>query len=500
MLKGKIVELQKKTQGLTLLYVEDNKTLQLQALKVFKKIFPHVLVGSCAQEGLAYFKEHLPEVVITDINMSSGMNGLEMAKSIKKIEPLTKIIITSAFDDKEFLFGAIEANVSKYLKKPISVSGLADSINSVVDEILFEKNKDMFEHYVEDVFQHQDTMLILIKEDEVLIVNKKCLDFFQKESLEDFKEVFADFGKLFLKHNNFLYNHENIEWLKSVKESGSKLFNVKMADSEGNSRHFILKAYKIPSKENTFILSLDDITELNLLVVYDKNAMQKEKQENQKKIIYSIFEIIKRNNSNIKIYNSYKGLNISNIGILGEINENEITLQTTYLQQRAIKINNYLVVESELFPTAVYCDVKNVDFEKGEVFIKNYKFIENKPSEQEFIRVEPEEKHKVTLFFEGRKILADMKILYVSIEGVKITLSLLPAGFKTDDEVIVDMVFSEGKKPLIINTKAKVKSITELKREFEIIVVFEESSNQKKLLTGYVANRQMTLIREFKKL
>lgn len=500
MLKEKIVEVQKKAQGLTLLYVEDNKTLQLQALKVFKKIFPNVVVGSHAQEGLAYFKEHLPEVVITDINMLSGMNGLEMAKRIKKIEPFTKIIITSAFDDKEFLFGAIEANVSKYIKKPISVSGLVDSIDSVVDEILFEKNKDMFEHYVKDVFQHQDTMLILIKEDEVLIVNKKCLDFFQKESLEDFKEVFADFGKLFLKHNNFLYNHDNIEWLKSVKESSSKLFNVKMADSEGNSRHFILKAYKIPSKENTFILSLDDITELNLLVVYDKNAMQKEKQENQKKIIYSIFEIIKRNNSNIKIYNSYKGLSISNIGVLGEINENGITLQTPYLQQRAIKINNYLIIESELFPTAVYCDVKNVDFEKGEVFIKNYKFIDNKPSEQEFIRVEPEEKDKVTLFFEGRKILADMKILDVSIGGLKITLSLLPAGFKTDDEVIVDMVFSEGKKHLIINTKAKVKSIAELKREFEIIVVFEESSNQKKLLTEYVANRQMTLIREFKKL
>lgn len=115
MLKEKIVELQKKAQGLTLLYVEDNKTLQLQVLKVFKKIFPHVVVGSHAQEGLAYFKEHLPEVVITDINMSSGMNGLEMAKRIKKIEPFTKIIITSAFDDKEFLFGAIEANILKNL-------------------------------------------------------------------------------------------------------------------------------------------------------------------------------------------------------------------------------------------------------------------------------------------------------------------------------------------------------------------------------------------------
>lgn len=358
----------------------------------------------------------------------------------------------------------------------------------------------MFEHYVKDVFQYQDAMLILIKGDEVLIVNKKCLDFFQKESLEDFKEVFADFSKLFLKHNNFLYNQDDINSIERAKGSDGKLFNVKMADSEGNSRHFILKAYKIPSKENTFILSLDDITELNLLVVYDRSAMQKEKQENQKKIIYSIFEIIKRNNSNIRVYNSYKGLNISNVGVLAQLEEEKIVLQTQYLQQRAIKINNYLIIESELFPTAVFCEIKNVDLEKGEVLLKNYKFIDNKPSEQEFTRVEPEEEHKVTLFFEGRKILAESNIVDVSVGGAKIVLSLLPAGFKEGDAVIVDMVFFTGAKPFIINTKANIKNIIEQKKEFKIIVRFEENSSTKKLLTEYLANRQMALIREFKKL
>ncbi|MDD2652168.1 MAG: response regulator transcription factor [Sulfurimonas sp.] len=496
----KIVELQKKAQGLKLLYAEDNKNLQQQALKVFTKIFSDVFVCGNAQEGVELFKKHLPEVVITDINMP-GISGIEMAKRIKKIEPFTKVIITSAFDDKEHLFGAIDANVSKYLKKPISVSVLVDAIEHVVDEVLFEKNKDMFEHYVRDVFQYQDTMLILVKGQEVLIVNKKCLEFFQKGSLEEFREIFADFGKLFLKHNNFLYNYEGMEWLKSAKESNSKLFNVKMADSEGESRHFILKAYKIPKKEDTFILSFDDITELNLLIVYDKGAVQKEKQENQKKIIHNIFEIIKRNNSNIRIYNSYKGLNISNVGTLADVNQDgSIVLQTQYLQQRAIKINNYLILESELFPAAVFCEVVNVDFEKGEVLLKNYKFIDNKPSEQEFTRVEPEEKHQITLFFEGRKIVIESRLVNVSVGGAKIVLSYLPAGFKEQSEIVVDMVFYIETKPLIVNIKAKVKNIIEQKKEFEVIVLFDEDRGAKHLLTDYVASRQMALIREFKKL
>lgn len=499
MSKEKLLELSKKAEGLKLLYVEDNKGLQQQALKVFEKIFQDVTACDSAEEALDSFKRSQPHVVITDISMAQ-LNGLEMAKMMKKIEPFTKIIITSAYDDKEYLFEAIDANVNKFLKKPISIVSLIEAIEKVIDEIHFEKNKDLFEHYIKDVFQYQDTMLILLKGKEILIVNKKCLEFFSQESIESFREFFPSFDKLFLKHNNFLYNHDDIDWLASAKGSNGKLFNVKLSDKDNNSRHFILKAYRVPQQDDTFILSFDDITELNLLVVYDRNAMQKEKQENQKKIIYNIFEIIKRNNSNIRVYNSYKGVNISNVAVLGGFRKDEVMLQTQYMQQKAIKINNYLIIESELLPTAVICDITKVDFESGQVYVKNYKFIEHKPSEQEYIRVEPEDNNKVTLFFEERKIAADTRIINVSVGGAKILLSLIPPGFKAGDYVIVDMVFSMGAKPLIINTKAKVKSLSELKKEFEVILIFEHDTNIKKLLTEYVANRQMALIREFKKL
>lgn len=499
MSKEKIEELHKKTKDLTLLYVEDNRGLQQQALKVFHRIFDNVLVCDSAEEAMVSFKANRPQVVITDVSMAK-LSGIEMSKAIKKIEPFTKIIITSAFDDKEYLFGAIEANVSKYLKKPISIVALMEAIEKVVDEIMFEKNKDLFEHYIKDVFEYQDTILILIKNKEILIVNKKCLEFFLQDSIESFREFFLGFDALLLKHNNFLYNHDEIEWLKVAKNSNGKLFNVKIVDKESKSRHFILKAYKIPKNDDTYILSFDDITDLNLLMVYDKNAMQREKQENQKKIIYDIFKVIKRNNSNIRVYNSYKGVNISNIALLNDIEEDGVALQTQYIQQKAIKINNNLVIESELLPSAVLCDIQQIDFDNGQVVVKNYRFIENKPSEQEFIRVEPEENHKVTLFYDGRKISADTRVVDVSVGGAKIILSLLPAGFKIEDEVIIDMVFSMGAKPLIINTKAKIRSLIELKREFEVILLFVQDVNAKKLLIEYVANRQMSLIREFKKL
>lgn len=466
MSKEKISSLKKKVKNLTLLYVEDNKGLQEQASKIFKKIFKNVIVADSGESAYKLFKVNQPEIVITDINMYK-LSGLDLSKMIKKINPFVKIIITSAFDDRDYLFEAIDINVSKYLKKPLTVADLTDAITKVVDEIELENSRNVFEHYIKDIFQYQDTLLMLIKNDEVLIANKKTLEFFSQESLGEFKKFFINFDKQILKHNNFLYNHGDVDWLSSVKENSGKLFNVKIADKDGVSRHFILKAYKVPDKDETYILSFDDITDLNLLVIYDKEAMKHEKQESQKKIIYGVLEVIKRNNSTIKVYNSYKGLNISNVGVLGEIKENEIVIQLPYLQLRAIKINNSLTLESELFPAAVFCNVKKVDFENSQVIIKDYKFIDDLPSEQEYIRVEPEENHKISLFFEKHKIHADVKILDISVGGAKVALSLLPAGFKVGDDVIVDIVFTMGAKPLIINTKAKVESLAEVKREFK---------------------------------
>nr|WP_321266292.1 response regulator [uncultured Sulfurimonas sp.] len=499
MSKEKLLSLREKADDLTLLYVEDNKKLQEQASKIFKKIFKNLILANSGESAYLLYKEHQPEIIITDINMHN-LNGLELSKMIKKIDPFAKIIITTAFDDKGYLLEAIDLNISKYLKKPLAAIDLIEAITKVVSQLEFEKSTNILEHYKNDVFQYQDSLLMLIQNNEILIANKKSLEFFSQENIEDFKEFFKEFDKQILKHNNFLYNHDDIEWLSTIKENTGKLFNVKMADANDNSRHFVLKAYKIPDKDDTYILSFDDITDLNLLVIYDKEAMKNEKQESQKKIIYGVLEVIKRNNSTIKAYNSYKGLNISNVGVLEDISEKEIIIQLPFAQLKAVKVNNNITLESDLFPTAVFCNIKKIDLDNSQVIINKYKFIDSMPSQQEHLRVSPEHDHKISLFYDERKIHANLKIIDISVSGAKIALSLIPAGFQIGDEVVVDIVFKLGTKPLIINTKAKVDKLIEEKREFIIILIFDNDLKVKKLITEYVANRQMALIREFKNL
>ena len=497
--KLKYQELESLAHDLTLLYVEDNLGIQKLATKVFEKFFTNIFVASDGVEGLRLFKEHNPDIIITDIQMP-GLDGLEMLQLIRELNLDTKVIITSAYDDKDYLFSAIEVGVSQYLKKPIAVDTLVTSLLKIAKDIKQETNQRLFNQYINDVFQNQDNMLILLEKKEPIIVNQKTLDFFAKENTASFKELFQSFGELILKHNNFLYNQEGIEWLSMAQKNMGKLFNVKIANQDGESRHFILKAYEIPKKEEYCILSFDDITELNLLGVYDKDAVENESKENEQKSIFNLFKIVKRNQSQVKLYNSYKGLNISNVGVVVGMSENSVIFRTKYLQQRAININQYCIIESEIFPKAIFGELKQNDFESEEVELENLVLLDKKPSEQINIRVVPEENHKISLFQGQRKLSLPLTIADISVDGVKVCLEALPPNFSVGEIFRVNIVLENHKKLMIVDLQAKLFLLHEKKRYFEAVFLFEDKIRAKKLLVDYISKRQMALIREFKML
>ena len=55
-----------------------------------------------------------------------NMNGLEMAKEIKRINPNMPIVVATAFSNSEYLLEAIDLGVDKYVLKPINVKKLLD--------------------------------------------------------------------------------------------------------------------------------------------------------------------------------------------------------------------------------------------------------------------------------------------------------------------------------------------------------------------------------------
>jgi len=59
------------------------------------------------------------------------LNGLQATKKIKQVCPTTAVLILSAYDDDEYVFGLLELGAAGYLLKTTSGEGLVNAIRAV---------------------------------------------------------------------------------------------------------------------------------------------------------------------------------------------------------------------------------------------------------------------------------------------------------------------------------------------------------------------------------
>ena len=71
-----------------------------------------------------------PDVVLLDVRMA-GANGIEIARQLRRDHPEIRIIILTTYDDKEYLFGALQVGAQAYLLKDVSLDTLPTAIRAV---------------------------------------------------------------------------------------------------------------------------------------------------------------------------------------------------------------------------------------------------------------------------------------------------------------------------------------------------------------------------------
>lgn len=112
---------------LTVLYVEDEEEVREAMAHFLGRRFAKVHVAANGEEGLALFKAHFHDVVVTDIKMPV-MDGLAMAEAIKAIVLDVPIIVVTAYNETGFLLRAIEIGIDHYVKKPVDPNELIKAI------------------------------------------------------------------------------------------------------------------------------------------------------------------------------------------------------------------------------------------------------------------------------------------------------------------------------------------------------------------------------------
>jgi two-component system response regulator NreC len=90
-----------------------------------------VAEGADGDEGIRAAMEHHPDVVLMDLSMPQGKDGITAASELKKLLPDVAVLMLSMHDDSEYLFRAIEAGASGYVLKSAPHEELLNAIRTV---------------------------------------------------------------------------------------------------------------------------------------------------------------------------------------------------------------------------------------------------------------------------------------------------------------------------------------------------------------------------------
>jgi PAS domain S-box-containing protein len=116
-----------------LLYVEDESEARNMVSRMLELNYPQmrVIAAENGAAGLARFREHRPQIVVTDINMPV-MDGIQMSRSIRQLDPEITIVAVTAHSDTSYLLHAIQIGIHHYVLKPINYDELFAALDRVL--------------------------------------------------------------------------------------------------------------------------------------------------------------------------------------------------------------------------------------------------------------------------------------------------------------------------------------------------------------------------------
>jgi CheY-like chemotaxis protein len=171
---------------MSILYVEDNETIQMVFSNILKKFIKHLYIAKDGEEGLEKFKQKNPDLIITDIQIPK-MNGIEMIKNIRKKNKNIPIIITTAFNDINYAIEAIKLGVDSFFLKPIDdikkyLDILEQKAEFIIAKIENEKKEDIIKTIIKNFFD----IAFFVENKKIVTINEKAKNLIKDENINIF--------------------------------------------------------------------------------------------------------------------------------------------------------------------------------------------------------------------------------------------------------------------------------------------------------------------------
>ena len=129
-----------KLKAFSVLYVEDEEGIKKNIEEILQHYFKDTKTASNASEAYNKYLEFNPDLIITDIKMEAQTGtGIDLIKKIRLNDFKTRIIITSAHTELNYLLDAAELHLVKYIVKPVTQDKLMNALEAFVNT--YDENK-----------------------------------------------------------------------------------------------------------------------------------------------------------------------------------------------------------------------------------------------------------------------------------------------------------------------------------------------------------------------
>ncbi|MDY7032991.1 MAG: ATP-binding protein [Thermodesulfobacteriota bacterium] len=121
-------------KGETILVVDDIKVQREIALHTFNTLGYRAVAVSSGEEAVEYLKKQSVDLVLLDMIMDPGLDGLDTFKKILQLHPGQKAIIASGFSETDRVKDAQRLGAGQYIKKPYTLEKIGVAVKTELEK------------------------------------------------------------------------------------------------------------------------------------------------------------------------------------------------------------------------------------------------------------------------------------------------------------------------------------------------------------------------------
>jgi len=120
-------------RGETVLVVDDVAEQRIIAAEILQRLGYEVASLESGEAALAFLQDHSVDLLVLDMVIEPGMDGLETYRRALTVHPRQRAIIASGYSETERVREALRLGAGAYLKKPYNVNNLGRAVREELD-------------------------------------------------------------------------------------------------------------------------------------------------------------------------------------------------------------------------------------------------------------------------------------------------------------------------------------------------------------------------------